>query len=231
MGERWTNARRVSPDGPDAPLSSVLILDDHPIIRYGLAQLLSSRPGLRVVGETGSCAAARERLESTKIDLLLMDMDLKEGCAQALIRKIIEENLATRVLVYSARSHDAQVLEAVRCGVHGYITKDAEPERLYQAILVVAGGAFYLDPAIASKVIGQLGRKHERRARRSRELTGREVAVLQRLATGMRNSEIAGELFITERTVKYHITSMFNKLRARNRTQAVRIALQNGLIK
>jgi len=230
MGDGEMCSRHAGPDGSGAPLS-VLILDDHPIIRYGLVQLLSSRSGLRVVGETGSCATALEWLDSTKTDLLLMDMELKGGCAQTLIQKIIEENLATRVLVYSARVHDAHVLEAVRCGVHGYITKDAEPERLYQAILVVAGGAFYLDPAIAWKVIGEVGRKNERRVRRSRELTGREAAVLQRLAAGMRNSEIASDLFITERTVKYHITSMFNKLHARNRTQAVKIALQNGLIK
>jgi len=217
-------------DGSDAKLS-VLILNDHPIIRYGLVQLLTSLAGMRVVGDTGSCATARERLDSMKPDLLLLDMELKEGCAQTLIQKIIEENLNTRVLVYSARSHDAHVLDAVRCGAHGYITKDAEPELLCEAIRVVAGGDFYLDPAIASKVIAQVGRKHERRARRGRELTEREVAVLHRLAAGMRNSEIASDLFITERTVKYHITSMFTKLQARNRTQAVKIAIQNGLIK
>ena len=230
MGERWSNSRRASPDGSDTPLS-VLILDDHPIIRYGFVQLLTSWPGMRVVGETGSSAAAREWLDSTKTDLLLMDMEQSEDCVDSLIQKIIEENLATRVLVYSTRLHDAHVLEAVRCGVHGYITMDAEPERLYEAIYVVVSGGVYLDPAIASTVIGQVGRKHERRTRRSRELTAREVAVLQRIAAGMRNSEIAGDLFITERTVKYHITSMFNKLRARNRTQAVKIAIQNGLIK
>jgi DNA-binding NarL/FixJ family response regulator len=115
--------------------------------------------------------------------------------------------------------------------VHGYITRDADPGRLCDALRVVAGGDFYLDPAIASKVIAQVGRKHERRARRSRELTVREAAVLHRLAAGMRNREIASELFITRRSVKYHITSMFNKLQARNRTQAVKIAIQNGLIK
>ena len=212
-------------------LLSIFILDEHPIVRYGLVQLLTSRPGLRVVCETGSCTTIYERLDDVKPDLLLLDMELKEGCAQALIQKIIEENLHTRVLVYSARSHNAQVLEAVRCGAHGYITKDAEPERLCEAIRVVTGGDFYLDPAIASKVIAQVGRKHERRARCGRELTARETAVLHCLATGMRNSEIASDLFITERTVKYHITSMFNKLQARNRTQAVKIAIQSGLIK
>jgi len=223
-------SRHVWPDGSDVRLS-VLILDDHPIIRYGLVQLLTSQPNMRVVCETGSCTTARERLDSVKPDLLLLDMELKEGCAQTLIQKIIDENLNTRVLVYSARLHDAQVLEAVRCGAHGYITKDAEPERLCEAIRVVTGGDFYLDPSIASKVIAQVGRKYERRARGGRELTEREVAVLHRLATGMRNSEIANELFITERTVKYHITSMFTKLQAKNRTQAVKIAIQNGLIK
>ena len=221
---------RAGPEGRRAALS-VLILDDYPIIRYGLARLLASRPDMRVVAETGSCAVAWKQLDTTKPDLLLMDMNLREGCAPGLILSIIEANLATRVLVYSAQSHDAHVLEAVRNGVHGYITKDAEPERLCEAIRVVGDGGVYLDPAVASKVIAQLGRTHERRARRSRELTAREVAVLHRLAAGMRNSEIATELFITERTVKYHITSMFNKLRARNRTQAVKIALENGLIK
>jgi DNA-binding NarL/FixJ family response regulator len=222
--------QRAGPEGRTAPLS-VLILDDYPIIRYGIAHLLASRSDMRVVAETGSCAIARERLDTAKPDLLLMDMDLREGCAPALILTIIKANLDTRVLVYSALSHDVHVLEAVRYGAHGYITKNAEPERLCEAIRVVARGGFYLDPAIASKVIAQLGRKHERRAQRSRELTAREVAVLHHLAAGMRNSEIARELFITERTVKYHITSMFSKLRARNRTQAVKIAIQNGLIK
>lgn len=210
---------------------TVLILDDHPIVRFGITQLLKPIPCMRVVADTASCAAARDRLAKATPDLLLMDMALREGCAHELIMRISEEGLRTRVLVYSAEAHDATVLDAVRCGVHGYITKDAEPERLCEAIRVVAGGGFYLDPAIASKVIGLVGRKQERRTPRSRELTPREVAVLRGLAAGLRNSEIASDLFITERTVKYHITSMFSKLRARNRTQAVKIAIQNGLIK
>jgi DNA-binding NarL/FixJ family response regulator len=230
MGEGKTDFQHAGPDGGEAPLS-VLILDDHPIIRYGIAHLLTCRPDLCVAGETDSCTDAWKRLDTAQPDLLLMDMELREGCGHTLIQRIIEGNLPTRVLVYSARAHDAQVLEALRCGAHGYITKDAELERLCEAIRVVASGDVYLDPAIASKVIAQMGRKHERRARRSRELTLREVAVLHRLAAGMRNSEIASDLFITERTVKYHITSMFTKLRARNRTQAVKIAIQTGLIK
>ena len=229
MGEGKSGSQRARQD--DGKPLSVLILHDHPIIRYGITHLLSTRSDLCLAGETDSCTTALELLGTVSPDLLLMDMDLRGGCAHALILAIMERRLHTRILVYSAQSHDGHVLEALRCGAHGYILADAGPERLCQALVVVAGGDAYLDPTIASKVVAQVGRKHERRARVNRELTQREVAVLRRLAAGMRNSEIASDLFITERTVKYHITSMFNKLRARNRTQAVKIAIQNGLIK
>jgi DNA-binding NarL/FixJ family response regulator len=230
VGEGTSGFQRAGTGDGDVPLS-VFILHDHPMVRYGIARLLAARSDMRVTGETCSCAVALETLAEAPPDLLMMDMELKEGGAPALILKIIEGNLRTRVLVYSGRSHESHVLEAMRCGVHGYVTSDAEPAQLCEAMLVVAGGEFYIDPAIASKVVARVGRKHERRARVSRELTPREVAVLHRLASGMRNSEIASDLYIAERTVKYHITSMFHKLRARNRTQAVKIALQHGLIK
>jgi len=230
MGEGTSGLHHEVPDGGSAPLS-VFILHDHPMVRYGITRMLASRSDMRVAGETRSCAVALKALETAPPDLLLMDMELREGGAPGLILKINEHNLRTRVLVYSAQSHESHVLEAMRCGAHGYVTSDAGPGQLCEAMRVVAGGEFYIDPAIASKVVATVGRKHERRARVSRELTPREVAVLHRLAAGMRNSEIASDLYITERTVKYHITSMFNKLRARNRTQAVKIAIQHGLIK
>jgi len=230
MGESTSDYGGAGPAGGRAPFS-VFILHDHPMVRYGIASLLAGRSDMRVSGEAGSCAPALAALDAAPPDLLLIDMDLKEGCATALILKINESNLRTRVLAYSAQSHESHVLGAMRCGAHGYLTCGAEPEHLCEAMLVVASGEFYIDPAIASKVVARLGRTHERRTRANRELTPREVAVLQRLAAGMRNSEIAVELFITERTVKYHMAAIFNKLRASNRTQAVKIALQNGLIK
>ena len=230
MEEGASGFQRTEPDGGSAPLS-VLVVHDHPMVRYGVARLLATRSDMRVTGATHRCAVALEALAVAPPDLLLLDTELKEGGASALILKISEGNLRTRVLVYSGQSHVSHVLEAMRCGAHGYLTSDAGPEDLCDALLVVAGGEFYIDPAIASKVVARMGRKHERRARVDRELTARELAVLNRLASGMRNSEIASDLYITERTVKYHITSMFNKLRAKNRAEAVKIALQNGLIR
>jgi DNA-binding NarL/FixJ family response regulator len=218
------------PVGGKAPLS-VFILYDHPMVRYGIASLLATRSDLRLAGQTHSGPGILEILDRARPDLLLMDVELEEGGATALLQKISGSNLHTRTLVYSAHAHESHVLEAMRCGAHGYLTSNASPEQLCEAMLVVARGEFYIDPAIASKVVARVGRKHERRTRLNRELTQRETAVLHRLAAGMRNSEIACDLHITERTVKYHITSMFNKLRARNRIQVVQMALQNGLIK
>jgi len=230
MGESTSGFQPARPIGGKAHFS-VFILHDHPMVSYGIAGLLATRSNLCLAGQARSCASVLETLDAEPPDLLLMDMELQDGGASALILKINESKLHTRILVYSDKAYELHVLEAMRCGAHGYLTSNASPEQLCEAIRVVAGGGFYIDPAIASKVVARVGRKHERRARVSRELSPREVAVLYRLAAGMRNSEIARDLYITERTVKYHITSMFNKLRARNRTQAVQIALQYGLIK
>lgn len=230
MGESTSGFQPAQPVSGKAPLS-VFILHDHPMVRYGIASLLATRTDLRLAGQTRSCASALRALDAEPPDLLLMDVELQDGGAPALILKINESKLRTRTLVYTAQAHESHVLEAMRCGAHGYLTGNASPEQLCEAMLVVAGGEFYIDPAIASKVVASVGRKNERRARVSRELSPREVAVLHRLAAGMRSSEIARDLYITERTVKYHITSLFNKLRSRNRAQAVKIALQNGLIK
>jgi len=230
MGESTSGFQPARPVGGKAPIS-VFILHDHPMIQYGIASLLATRSDLRLAGQMRSCAAVLKALDLEPPDLLLMDMELQDGGVLALIQKINESNFHTRTLVYTAQAHESHVLEAMRCGAHGYLTSNASPEQLCEAMRVVAGGEFYIDPVIASKVVARVGRKSERRARVNRELSQRELAVLYRLAAGMRNREIAHDLYITERTVKYHITSMFNKLRARNRTQAVQIALQNGLIK
>ena len=230
MGVSTSGFQPPRPVGRKAS-SSVFIIHDHPMVRYGIASLLATRSDLRLAGQTRSCASMLETLDAEPPDLLLMDLEMQDGDAPAIIVKINESHLRTRTLVYSAQAHESQVLEAMRCGAHGYLTSNASPEQLCEAMRVVAGGEYYIDPAIASKVVARVGRKHERRARARRELSQREVEVLHLLAAGMRNSEIARDLYITERTVKYHITSMFNKLRARNRTQAVQIALQYGLIK
>jgi DNA-binding NarL/FixJ family response regulator len=209
---------------------SVLVVDDHPVVRLGVSMMLAQESGLRVVGEASGCAQAWDMLLGLRPDVILGDLMLEDGNACDLMQKMQAEGIAGQVLVYTAHSGEAQVLETLRAGASGYIIKGSTPQRLIDAIHTVARGDSYLDPAIASQVMGRLGRANERRAPHSRELTQRESTVLNALALGKRNKDIAGELFITERTVKYHINGLFTKLRVSNRTQAVRAAVEQGLV-
>jgi len=209
---------------------SVLVVDDHPVVRMGVSMMLAAESGLRVVGEASSCAEGWRMLLKLRPDVVLVDLMLEDGTACDLMQKLQAKGLAAQIVVYSAHTGEAKVLEALRAGASGYIVKGSKQQRLIDAIHTVAGGGSYLDPAIASQVMGRLGRSQERRSPHSRELTERESTVLEALVQGKRNKDIAGELCITERTVKYHVNALFTKLRVQNRTQAVRAAVEQGLV-
>jgi len=209
---------------------SVLVVDDHPVVRMGVSMMLAAESGFRVVGEASSCAEGWRMLLKLRPDVVVVDLMLEDGTACDLMQKLQAKGLAAQILVYSAHTAEAKVLETLRAGASGYIIKGSSPQRLIDAINTVAKGGSYLDPAIASGVMGRVGRTKERRASHSRELTERETTVLNALVQGKRNKDIAGELFITERTVKYHVNALFTKLRVQNRTQAVRAAVEQGLV-
>lgn len=212
-----------------APVS-VLVVDDHPVVRMGVSMLIVPESGLEVVGEASSCAEAWEMLLRLRPDVIVGDLMLEDGTACDLMQKMQTEGIAGQVIVYTAHADEAHVVEALRAGASGYIIKGSTPQRLIDAIRTVAHGDSYLDPTIASRVMGRVGRTQERRSSHSRELTKREATVLSSLTQGMCNKDIAQELFITERTVKYHIKGLFTKLRVKNRTQVVRAAIEQGLI-
>ena len=237
------NELNIGRQGVESDKLSILIVDAHPIVRYGITRLLEDEPDMCTIASVSDYATAREILQNMTPVLMLMDMQqgtdcvnrddcaYRDDCANRLAMSVSELGLATRILVYSAQIEDWQVMDALRHEVHGYITKNAEPAHLCEAIRVVAGGGSYIDPLVASKVIGHVGRINERRSSKSRQLTPRESAVLKGVASGKRSREIAAELYITERTVKYHLSSMFSKLRVHNRTEAVTDAFEHGLIK
>lgn len=212
-----------------APVS-VLVVDDHPVVRMGVSMLIVPESGLEVVGEASSCAEAWDMLLRLRPDVIVGDLMLEDGTACDLMQKMQTEGIAGQVIVYTAHADEAHVVEALRAGASGYIIKGSTPQRLIDAIRTVAHGDSYLDPTIASRVMGRVGRTQERRSSHSRELTKREATVLSSLTQGMCNKDIARELFITERTVKYHIKGLFTKLRVKNRTQVVRAAIEQGLI-
>jgi DNA-binding NarL/FixJ family response regulator len=209
---------------------SVLVVDDHPVVRMGVSMAIGPESGLKVIGEASSCAEAKDMLIRLRPDVVLMDLILEDGNACELMSTVQRGEFAGKIIVYTAHASEARVREALRAGASGYVIKGSTPERLIDAIHTVARGGSYLDPAIASQVMGRMGRANERRAPHSRELTERETTVLRALALGKRNKDIARELFITERTVKYHVNGLFTKLRVKNRTQAVRAAIDQGLI-
>ena len=223
-----TRSIRSTDDGNES--ISVLVVDDHPVVRMGVSMLLGPESGLKVVGEAATCPEAWNMLVRLRPDVILVDLLLEDTNACEFIEKMQTEDFAAKILVYTAHAGEAHVREALRAGATGYVIKGSTPERLIDAIHTVARGGSYLDPAVASQVMGHIGRSQERRSRNGRALTEREVTVLQALALGKRNKDIARELFITERTVKYHINGLFTKLRVKNRTEAVRAAIDQGLI-
>lgn len=209
---------------------SVLVVDDHPVVRMGVCMALAPESQLRILGEASSCGQAWDMLLRLRPDIILVDLLLEDANACELMVKMQTEGIAGKILVYTAHAGEAHVREALRAGASGYVIKGSTPERLIDAIHTLARGGSYLDPAVASQVMGRVGRSQERRSSHGRELTEREATVLRALALGKPNKEIARELFITERTVKYHINGLFTKLRVKNRTQAVRAAIDQGLI-
>jgi DNA-binding NarL/FixJ family response regulator len=192
----------------------IVIVDDHPVVREGLAAALARREDFVIAGAFGS---AEELLASrVSADVVLLDLELPGMGGIEAIPKI-----AMPVLVLTAYANDEQIDTVLRRGARGYLLKGAALEEIERALRSVAGGETWIDPRIASRLATLA---HAPR------LSRREREVLDLLAAGNSNKEIATALQVTERTVKFHVTSIFNKLGADNRAQAVTIAHQKGLV-
>jgi len=210
-----------------APQVRVVVADDHPVVRFGVASLLNAQPGIEVVGEAESCDGCLARLRDLQPDVLILDLEMGDcGGLDAIepIRRIGD----TRIIVYTSHDSDWTVTRTLQAGVNGFVCKATSAEMLVEAVHAVVRGQVFLDPAIAGKVVGTLGRSHERR-RMDRTLTERELEVLRKVAEGLRNKEISRVLGISERTVKFHMSALMGKLGASNRTEAVKVGMQKGL--
>jgi DNA-binding NarL/FixJ family response regulator len=205
----------------------ILLVDDHPIVRDGLAAVLSTQPDLIVVGETGNGAAAIELAASLHPDVILLDLEMPQMDGVAALQKIRAANNGVRAIVFTAFDTDERILAAVQAGAQGYLLKGAPREELFNAIRVVHSGGSLLQPVVASKLLRQVSTPPQPLPE---PLTNRELEVLQALAKGLQNKEIAVHLVITERTVKFHVGSIMAKLGAGNRTEALALAAQLGLV-
>lgn len=191
----------------------IVIVDDHPVVREGLAAALSNR-GFEIAAAFGSAEELlRGRFEA---EVVLLDLELPGMSGVEAVAKI-----GKPVLVLTAYANDEQIDAVLRAGARGFLLKGAAVDEIERAIRAVAAGQTYLDPKVASRVVALSG---------APRLSEREREVLRHVAAGRSNKEIATALAIAERTVKFHVTAIFNKLGAENRAQAVAIAIERGLV-
>jgi two-component system, NarL family, response regulator LiaR len=206
----------------------ILIADDHAIVRKGLQTLITSEPGMLLVGEASDGVEAVLKARALAPDVILLDLMMPRQDGLATIQQIKGENPAARILVLTSFADDDKVFPAIKAGALGYLLKDSTPEQLLQAIRDVHQGKSSLDPAVAVKLIRELHRPTHLPLSAD-PLTEREIEVLKLVAQGRTNQEIAGGLVISERTVGNHINSILSKLHLANRTQAALYALREGL--
>ena len=211
------------------------IADDEALVRSGLAVLLRHEPGFEVVGEAADGVAAVALARLHRPDVLLMDIRMPGVDGLEATRRIVADpaTAATRVLVLTTFDHDENVFAALRAGASGFLPKDTDPDRLLDALRVVAAGESLLAPRATRRLIEEFRRRVPEPPPSSAaaldRLTEREIEVLRAIAAGLSNAEIANRLFVSYATVKTHVSRLLTKLDARDRAQLVIFAYEQGL--
>lgn len=208
----------------------VVIAEDQALVRAGLVAILRSDPGIEVVAEAADGLEALELVTAHRPDVAMLDVRMPRCDGLAATRRITAELPETRVLVLTTFGEDEVVLEALRAGAQGFLLKDTRPEDLLAAVHAVAAGESRLDPAVTAAVVARVRRSGVTASYPVELLTDREREVLQLLARGLSNAEIAGELFVSTGTVKSHVAAVLAKLEVRDRVQAVIAAYESGLV-
>jgi DNA-binding NarL/FixJ family response regulator len=207
----------------------LLVVDDHPVVREGLRSFLGSRDGLDVVGEAGDVDDAVAAAEALRPDVVLLDLVMPGGGGVSALPRLLALSPAPRVIVLTSFGADDQALAAVRAGASGWLGKDVPPSELESAIRTVHRGGSVLDPAVAGRVLAEVAHPagHDDGLD---QLTAREREVLALLGEGLTNKELAARLFVAEKTVKTHVSSVLSKLHLADRTQAALFAVRHGLV-
>lgn len=204
----------------------VLIVDDHPIVHDGVSAVLRGEADIRVIGSAESAVAAVQQMNANRPDVVLLDLRLPGEEGVSGVSRIVDAHPDVRVIVFTAYDVDEYVFGAIRAGAKGYVLKGSPAQELVRAIRQVHAGQSFVSPAIGAKLASQVTGP----LRSGGLLTPRELAVLRLVAVGQSNRQIASSFGISERTVKFHVTAIFNKLGADNRAQAVALAGRRGLL-
>ena len=201
----------------------ILLADDHPVVLDGLAAILNSQIDFEIVATARNGREAVERARELQPDIILLDLEMPEVDGVEAIKQLRAEPMTARIIVFTMYDSDDRIVAAVRAGAQGYLLKGTPREEIFQAVRIVHSGESLLQPVVATRLMKHLQDD-------PLHLTKRELEVLSQLGKGLTNKDIAEALSISERTVKFHVSSILGKLNAENRTEAVSLALKRGLI-
>jgi len=205
----------------------ILVADDHPMLREGLVAVLSTQPDFDIVGEAADGAEVVRLAEALRPDVILLDLEMPDVDGVAALEGLRDAVSAARAIVFTAYDTDERILRSLRAGARGYLLKGASRQEIFDAVRTVHAGGSLLEPGVTTRLLDHVREGGEQ----TQPLTPRELEVLALISEGLHNSEIAGRLFVTERTVKFHVSSILAKLGADNRTEAVALAARRGLIR
>ncbi len=213
----------------------VLIADDHQVVREGLSAVLRTKEDVEVVGEVRNGQEAVEKARTLKPDVILMDISMPVMNGVEATRLIRKENPRIGVVVLTMHEEEEFIFDLVRAGATGYLLKDSDSSQIVNAIRSIYQGESLIHPSVATKILAEFSQLSGGRGKRSpkveQELTAREIGILQQVAEGKTNKEIASDLNLSEKTIKNHVRNIFHKLHVYDRTQAAIHALRKGLIK
>ena len=210
---------------------NLLIADDHTLIREGLRKILSFEPQIHVVGEVADGAQAVEFCSHNAVDIVLLDINMPVMNGIEACRKIKELKPRLGIIALTIHDQDDYLFELIKYGISGYVLKDVHPHQLIQTILGVARGESFIPPALTARVLAEFSRLTSGdQDKKHQMLTEREIEVLKQVATGQSNKDIAKALYISEKTVKNHLTNIFQKIGVADRTQAALYAIKEKLV-
>lgn len=207
----------------------ILVADDHPVVRDGLVAMLATQRDFAVIAEAATGPETVRQATAHRPDIVLLDLEMPELDGVQVIQRLHDLCPTARILVFTAFDTDDKIVGAVRAGAHGYLLKGVPRDELFRAIRLVSEGGSLLQPIVATKLMQHVSGRATLSAL-PEPLTEREMDVLNCLALGRSNKEIAAQLSISERTVKFHMSAILGKLNAANRTEALTLAAQHGLI-
>ena len=208
----------------------ILIVDDHVVVRDGLSTILKREKNFIVVGEAKNGLEAIDQAVALEPDVILMDLRMPELDGVEAMRRIGSQDPNVKFIVLTTYDGDEYIFDAIEAGAKAYLLKDASREELFRAVRAVHRGDSLIEPGVAAKVLDRLAQL-SRQAVQTEILSEREIEVLQLMAKGAANKEIAASLTISESTVKTHVANIYQKLEVSHRTEAVTQALQRGIIK